>query len=167
MCRCRGWRSSQSCSCASRRRGGRHDSHDGGMTLVSFLNLNKYPPSLLFLLMTLGPVLLLLRAFDSRSPAALRPAQVIGKVPMFYFLAHVLVLHLLVVVAYLARFGTARPAIESPTLDRFPVTQVPGWPVSLPVVYAIWIGVVVVLYPLCRWYAGVKRRRSNPLLSYL
>jgi uncharacterized membrane protein len=138
-----------------------------GMSLVSFLNLNKYPPSLLFLLMTLGPVLLALRALDARTPAALRPALVIGKVPMFYYLAHILTLHLVALGASLARYGTARPAIESPSLDRFPMTQLPGWPVSLPVVYAIWIGVVVALYPLCRWYAGVKRRSASPWLSYL
>lgn len=137
------------------------------MTLVSFLNLNKYPPSLLFLLMTLGPVLLALRALDARTPALLRPAQVIGKVPMFYYLTHVLLLHLIAAGASLARFGTMRPAVESPTLDRFPMTQVPGWPVSLLVVYVVWIVVVLALYPFCAWYAGVKRRSSNPWLSYL
>jgi hypothetical protein len=137
------------------------------MTLVSFLNLNKYPPSLLFLLMTLGPVLLALRALDSHTPALLRPAQVVGKVPMFYYLMHIVLLHLVAAVACLVRFGTILPAIESPTVDRFPMTQPPGWPAGLPVVYLVWIGVVVALYPLCRWYAGVKRRSSNPWLSYL
>lgn len=138
-----------------------------GLTLVSLLNLNKYPPSLLFLLMTLGPVLLALRALDGRTPAVLRPALVIGKVPMFYYLMHILLLHLVAVAACLARYGTVRPAIESPTLDRFPITQLPGWPTTLPVVYLIWICVVAALYPVCRWYAGVKRRSNNPWLSYL
>ena len=137
------------------------------LTLVSFLNLSKYPPSLLFLLMTLGPVLLALRALDGYTPRVLRPAQVIGKVPMFYYLAHVLVLHVIAVVASAVRFGTPRPAFESPTLDRFPITQVPGWPASLPVVYTIWVGAVLALYPLCRWYARVKRDSANPWLSYL
>jgi uncharacterized membrane protein len=137
------------------------------LTVASFLNLNKYPPSLLFLLMTLGPVLLALRALDGRTPAWLRPAQLFGKVPMFYYILHVLVLHLLALAAALARYGTARPAMESPTLDRFPMTQLPGWPVSLPVVYLIWIGAVLLLYPCCRWYAQVKRRSSGPWLSYL
>ncbi len=138
-----------------------------GLTLVSFLNLNKYPPSLLFLLMTLGPVFLALRALDTRTPAWLGPARTIGTVPMFYYLMHVLLLHIVVVALSLARFGTARPTFDSPTLDRFPITQVPGWPVSLPIVYLIWIAVVIALYPLCRWYMGVKRQRSNPWLSYL
>ena len=137
------------------------------LTVVAFLNLNKYPPSLLFLLMTLGPVLLALRALDAHTPRALRPAQVIGEVPMFYYMMHILLLHLVAVAASLARYGTARPAMESPTLDRFPMTQVPGWPAPLPVVYLIWSGVVLALYPCCRWYADVKRRSNNRWLSYL
>jgi hypothetical protein len=112
-------------------------------------------------------VLLALRAMDGRTPRVLRPALVIGKVPMFYYLAHVLVLHLIALAASVARFGTARHAVESPTLDRFPMTQPPGWPASLPVVYVVWICVVLALYPLCRWYAEVKRRSSSPWLSYL
>jgi hypothetical protein len=56
---------------------------------------------------------------------------------------------------------------ESPTLARVPITQPPGWPFGLPAVYAIWIAVVVLMYPLCQWYAGVKRRRPHPALSYL
>jgi Predicted membrane protein len=139
----------------------------GSMTLVSFLNLNKYPPSLLFLLMTLGPVLLALHALDGQTPTLLRPAQIIGKVPFFYYLMHVLMLHLLAAGAALIRYGSIRPALESPTLDRFPITQLPGWPAPLPVVYLIWITVVVMLYPFCAWYAGVKRRSDNPWLSYL
>jgi uncharacterized membrane protein len=139
----------------------------GSMTLVSFLNLNKYPPSLLFLLMTLGPVLLALRALDGHTPAVLRPAQVIGKVPFFYYLMHVLVLHIVAAGAMLARFGSIGPAVTSPTLDRFPMTQPPGWPAPLPVVYLVWIVVVAVLYPFCAWYAGVKRQSRNPWLSYL
>ena len=140
---------------------------DGVFTLLSFLNVNKYPPSLLFLLMTLGPVMLALRALDGRVPAWLRPASIVGAVPMFYYLAHIAVLHLVAVAMCLARYGSIRPAVESPTLDRFPMTQLPGWPLSLPLVYLAWIGVVMVLYPLCRWYAGVKQRSRNPWLSYL
>jgi uncharacterized membrane protein len=137
-------------------------------TALSFLNLTKYPPSLLFLLMTLGPALLMLRATDGRTPSSLlRPAYIIGKVPMFYYLAHVLALHLLAVVVSMVRYGTAHYMFESSTPAQFPVTQPPGWPNPLPVVYLFWIGVVVVLFPLCRWYASLKARSGNPLLSYL
>lgn len=138
------------------------------LTVLSFLNLTKYPPSLLFLLMTLGPALLLLRAMDGRAvPAALRPAFIIGKVPMFYYLAHIFALHLIAVFVSLARYGTIRYMFESARPDQFPVTQPPGWPMPLPAVYLVWAVVVVLLFPFCRWYAALKARSSNPLLSYL
>ena len=136
-------------------------------TAFSFVNTTKYPPSLLFLLMTLGPALLFLRAVDVRTPALLRPALIIGKVPMFYYALHIVLIHLLAVGACLVRYGSAHWMFESPTLDRYPVTQPPGWPAPLPVVWLIWMTVVVLLYPLCRWFAGVKRRRKDWWLSYL
>ena len=138
-------------------------------TALSFLNATKYPPSLLFLLMTLGPALLFLRAVDARTPALLRPALVIGKVPLFYFLLHMPLIHLLAVISCYARYGHGQLhwIFESPTLAQYPITQPPGWPLGLPAVYAIWIAVVVLMYPLCQWYAGVKRRQPHPALSYL
>ena len=136
-------------------------------TVLSFLNTTKYPPSLLFLLMTLGPAMLILAAVDGRMPPALRPALIIGKVPFFYYLAHVLVLHALAVLASAARFGTVAPMFDSPTLDKYPITQVPGWPAPLPIVYLVWITVVLILYPLCRWYAALRQRSGAWWLSYL
>jgi hypothetical protein len=135
--------------------------------VLSFLNTTKYPPSLLFLLMTLGPALLMLRAVDRGTPAALRPALVFGRVPMFYFVLHLPLIHLLAVMLSLARYHDARGMFESPDLAHYPFTAPPGWGVSLPVVYAIWAGVVVALYPACRWFADLKRRRDDPWLSYL
>ena len=136
-------------------------------TILSFLNTNKYPPSLLYLLMTLGPALLVLRAVDGGVPRLLRPALVIGKVPMFYYVLHVPLIHIIAVIACLVRYGDSHWMFESPTIGQFPITQPPGWPVPLPVVYLIWAGVVVTLYPLCRWFAGVKARRTDWWLSYL
>jgi len=136
-------------------------------TILSFLNTNKYPPSLLFLLMTLGPALLLLRFFDRGIPRMFRPAVIIGKVPFFYYLMHILLLHVAVVLAAWLRFGEVHWMFESPTLDKYPITQPSGWPVGLPGVYLIWIAVVAALYPLCRWFAGVRARRRSPWLSYL
>jgi uncharacterized membrane protein len=78
--------------------------HSLPWTVISFLNTTKYPPSLLFLLMTLGPALLLLRAFDTSVPTLLRPALIIGKVPLFFFVVHFFVIHLLVVAASYVRF---------------------------------------------------------------
>ena len=135
-------------------------------SVLSFLNTNKYPPSLLFLLMTLGPALLFLWAVDGGTPRFLRPALVLGKVPMFYYLLHFPLIHLLAVAVCYVRYGQAHWMFESPTLDKFPFTQPPGWGFSLPVIYLIWASVVTALYPLCRWFAALKQRRSDAWLSY-
>jgi uncharacterized membrane protein len=137
------------------------------MTVLSFLNTSKYPPSLLFLLMALGPIVLGLSTLDARSPRLLRPALVFGRVPLFYFALHIVLIHLLAVVVCFARYGEVYWMFQSNNLAQFPITQPPGWPVSLPVVYLIWIGVVLALYPLCRWFSGVRHRRSEWWLSYL
>jgi len=76
-------------------------------SVLSFLNTTKYPPSLLFLLMTLGPALLILWMADARTPAVLKPAAVVGKVPLFYFVLHLSLIHLFAVVVCYARYGTA------------------------------------------------------------
>ena len=137
------------------------------VTVLSFLNTTKYPPSLLFLLMTLGPALLALRAADGATPSWLRPALVFGKVPMFYFVLHLPLIHLLAIAVSGARYHDAHWMFESPDLAHYPFTQPPGWGYGLPVVYAIWAGVALALYPLCRWFAGVKQRRRDAWLSYV
>jgi uncharacterized membrane protein len=136
-------------------------------TGLSFLNANKDPPSLLFLLMTLGPILLFLRALDAGTPRLLRPALVFGRVPLFYYLLHVPLIHLLAVAVCYARYGAVHWMFQSNGIEQFPVTQPPGWPLGLPWVYLIWAGVVIALFPLCRWFAGLKRRRGDWWLSYL
>jgi uncharacterized membrane protein len=136
-------------------------------TVLSFLNTLKYPPSLLFLLMTLGPAMLFLRAVDPGTPRWLRPALTVGKVPMFYYVLHIPLMHLLAVILCYAHYGQAHWMFESNSIEQFPVAKPPGWGYSLPVVYLIWIFVVVALYPLCKWYAALKQRSSNPWLSYL
>ncbi len=136
-------------------------------TALSFLNATKYPPSLLYLLMTLGPAMVCLWLADRGTPRVLRPALLFGRVPLFYFLLHLPLIHLLAVAACVAHYGTAHWMFESPTLDQFPVTRPPDWGYALPSVYAIWNGVVVLLYPLCVWFAGVKQRRKDPWLGYL
>jgi uncharacterized membrane protein len=135
-------------------------------TVLSFLNTSKYPPSLLYLLMTLGPAMLVLWAVDGRTPGFLRPALTVGKVPMFYYLLHVPLIHLIAVIVCYARYGQAHWMFESDTLRNFPVSFPPGWGYSLPVVYMIWALVVLALYPLCSWFAELKRRRGDACLSY-
>ncbi len=136
-------------------------------TALSFLNTTKYPPSLLFLLMTLGPALIFLWAVDRGAPRILRPAVVIGKVPFFYYALHFTLIHLLAVATCYARYGSAHWMFESPDLGHYPFSPPPGWGFSLPVVYLVWAFVVVVMYPLCRWFAGLKQRRSDAWLSYV
>jgi uncharacterized membrane protein len=136
-------------------------------TLISFLNLTKYPPSLLFLAMTVGPVLLLLRAFETRVPRIFQPALMIGKIPLFFFILHFFLIHLLAVLASWLRYGEIGEMFRSPDLGHFPFSQPPGWGEPLPVIYATWIGVVLLLYPLCRWYARLKQRNKAWWLSYL
>ena len=136
-------------------------------TALSFLNTTKYPPSLLFLLMTLGPALVFLGLVDGRTPRLLRPALVIGKVPLFYYVLHFFLIHLLAVVVCYLRYGSAHWMFESPDLAHYPFTAPPGWGFSLPGVYLAWAFVVIALYPLCRWFAALKQRRSEAWLSYL
>jgi uncharacterized membrane protein len=136
-------------------------------TVISFLNTTKYPPSLAFLLMTLGPALIFLRVVDGWTPSVLKPALTFGKVPMFYFLLHLPLIHLLAVIVCYARYGTAHWMFESPDLAHFPFTPPPGWGYSLPIVYLVWLLVVVALYPACRWFAALKQRRADAWLSYL
>jgi len=138
----------------------------GLFTVLSFLNTTKYPPSLLFLLMTLGPALILLSAVDARTPRTLRPALIIGKVPLFYYVLHFTLIHLLAVATCYARYGSAHWMFESPDLGHYPFSPPPGWGFSLSVVYLVWAIVVTSMYPLCRWYAGIKQRGNSPWLSY-
>jgi len=135
-------------------------------TVLSFLNTTKYPPSLLYLLMTLGPAMLFLWAVDAGTPQWLRPALIFGKVPMFYYLLHIPLIHLIAVGVCYARYGHAHWMFESPTVEYFPITQPPGWGYSLPVVYLVWACVVMGLYPLCHWFSGVKQQRDDAWLSY-
>ncbi|MFL5568457.1 MAG: DUF1624 domain-containing protein [Gemmatimonadaceae bacterium] len=136
-------------------------------TALSFLNTTKYPPSLLFLLMTLGPAMIFLWAVDRGTPHVARPALIIGKVPMFYYLLHFALIHVVAVIICYARYRSAHWMFESPDLGHYPFTPPPGWGYSLPVVYLVWAAVVIMMYPLCRWYAAVKARRSESWLRYL
>jgi uncharacterized membrane protein len=136
-------------------------------TVLSFVNALKYPPSLVFLLMTLGPALLLLRAFDGGVPRFLRPVHTIGRVPLFFYVLHFYLIHALALVACWWTYGTVANMTQSPDLAHFPFTAPPGWDFGLPAVYFIWVAVVLCMYPLCRWFAGVRSRQKWWWLSYL
>jgi hypothetical protein len=135
-------------------------------TLMSFINTTKYPPSLLFLLMTLGMSLLFLRWADETFPAFLRPAIHFGRAPLLYFVAHFAFIHLLAVIVTYAIHGSAHWMFESPSIDRYPFTPPPGWGFPLPIVYALWVFVVIVLFWPTRKVAELKATGRYPWLSY-
>ena len=93
--------------------------------------------------MTLGPAMLFLWAVDAGTPRWLRPALIVGKVPMFYYLLHIPLIHLIAVAVCYARYGQVHWMFESPTVGQFPITPPPGWGYSLPIVYLVWVIVVV------------------------
>lgn len=132
-----------------------------GFTVLSFLNTAKYPPSLSFLLMTLGPSILVLGWLENPVPAWLRRVLVFGRVPLFYYLLHLPVVHALAAALHWFQWG--RPGLASGATN-----PPPNAGVGLITVYLVWALVVVAVYPACRWFAGLKgRRRDLPWLSYL
>jgi uncharacterized membrane protein len=135
---------------------------DALRTLFSFLDCHKYPPSLCYLLMTLGPVLLLLAWWDRGVPTWMRPLLVFGRVPMFFYLLHIPLLHGLAVLVARLRWGRA-DWLYGVAPARPPDTGGFG----LLGVYSAWLAAVVLLYFACRWFAELKRRHRSPWLSYL
>lgn len=133
------------------------------MTVCSFLNCTKYPPSLCFLLMTLGPSLLFLGLVEGRTSRLARPILTFGRVPLFFFVVHLYVLHILAIAVALV-FGQPAGWL---TQGAMLIDRPAGYGHGLPFVYAAWAAVVLALYPACRWYADVKRRSSSVFLSYL
>jgi uncharacterized membrane protein len=136
--------------------------------VLSFLNCTKYPPSLDYLLMTLGPAMLCLAWFDGLTWRKENPLIVFGRVPLFYFVVHFFAAHAIASAAEGIRYGKfslmfePMPNMGGPR-ELFP----PDFGYDLWVVYVVWALLVIALYPLCRWYAGVKARRQDWWLSYL
>jgi uncharacterized membrane protein len=137
-------------------------------TILSFLNCQKYPPSLLYLLMTMGPGLLALAAFEASEDYLVGPTgparrafETLGRVPLFFYLLQWPVIHILTNLAATA---------SGQTIDWFAWSfdYPAGYGFRLPVVYAMWAAVAVILYFPSRWYAGLKsRHRDVAWLSYL
>jgi hypothetical protein len=123
------------------------------------LNTEKYPPSALYLAMTLGPALVALAGFESASGKLARVFIIFGRVPLFYYIAHLLLLHTLAVVSAAAILGGG--------LLIGAEAKPEGYGLGLPGVYLLWIAVVAALYLPCRWFAKVKHRRTDMWLRYL
>jgi uncharacterized membrane protein len=134
---------------------------------LSFLRCTKYPPSLDFLLMTLGPALMVLAWFDRFQFSRTNPLIVFGRVPFFYFMVHFFAAHILAVALAFFRFGHAEfILVPLPLIDgsgAFPA----GYGYSLAAVYGFWLLVVAAMYPLCLWFSRLKERRRDWWLGYL
>jgi hypothetical protein len=130
--------------------------------VLSFINCEKYPPSLLYLMMTLGPALVLLALFEHARGRFADWIITFGRVPFFFYVTHIILIHALAVALAWATFGDAG------WLFGLSAPQKPAtYGVGLLAIYGIWIYVVAMLYPLCRWFAGIKQRRREWWWSYL
>lgn len=134
--------------------------------LLSFLNTSKYPASLQFLLMTLGPVIALLPWLEQVQGWLSRVLTVFGRVPLFYYLLHIPLIHAMAVLITWVQFPEAVPwlCVNHPIMVPPPPE---GYTWSLGQLYLVTAAAVTILYFLCRWYAGLKRRSGARWLSYL
>jgi uncharacterized membrane protein len=142
---------------------------DGGPGMpgfLSFLNTTKYPASLLFLLMTLGPPIALIPFLERARGIVARWITVFGRVPFFFYLLHIPLIHGLALIVSGIRHGSIDPWL----FTNHPMGNPPppdGYTWSLGLLYAIWAVAIVLLYVACRWYADLKSRRTDWWLRYL
>jgi uncharacterized membrane protein len=133
------------------------------LTVASFLNVRKYPPSLQFLLMTLGPTFVVVAVAERMRGRVARWLSTYGSVPFFFYVVHIYLAHAIAVVLALIQGGELRriPIVTDPA-------AIPDWyGVSLPGVYVAWALVVVLMYYPCRWFARIKATRGDWWLRYL
>ena len=135
----------------------------GTYTVLSFLRVRKYPPSLAYLLMTLGPLLIALAWLEHGRGRVFAFFVTFGRVPLFFYVAHIYLVHL-VAVAVAHVQGSASFLFTS----EGPMVRHPSWyGIDLGWVYVGWVSIVIALYPMCRAFAHVKGRRRDWWLSYL
>lgn len=136
-------------------------------TFLSFLNVNKYPPSLLYLLITLGSAFIFLAVTEKLQGTVVKIISVYGRVPMFYYLTHIYIIHLIAMIASMFTPGQDW-RIWILTEPIWFTRGLKGYGFSLPVAYLVWIAVVAALYPLCRRYDNYKQAHKEKWwLSYL
>ncbi|HMK05495.1 MAG TPA: heparan-alpha-glucosaminide N-acetyltransferase domain-containing protein [Ferruginibacter sp.] len=135
-------------------------------SLYSFLEVAKYPPSLLYMCMTIGPAIVFLAFFDKATGRVSRFISVYGRVAFFYYILHFFLIHLLSSIFFLMRgHKFAQGIYPNGELPNF---LKPGEGYNLFIVYLLWIGIVALLYPLCKWYDAYKTRHKEKWwLSYL
>jgi uncharacterized membrane protein len=133
-------------------------------SFFSFINVSKYPASLLYTCLTLGPAMFLLAVFEKAKGALVHIIAVFGRVPFFYYILHIYLIHILTVIVFYAT-GHTSADIVSPITPFLFRPQVFGF--NLYIVYLIWIGILVMLYPLCKWYNHYKSTHKQWWLSYM
>jgi hypothetical protein len=126
------------------------------------LNVTKYPPSLMYICMTIGPGLIVLAWLEKIKAGWTHIVVIYGRVPMFYYLLHFFLIHFLCMIMFFVSGHTWSQAADGQMIFR---TNDFGY--SLGVVYLIWIGIVVALYPLCKRYSKYKATHDHWWLSYL
>ncbi len=132
----------------------------------AFLNTSKYPASLLFLLMTLGPTIALIPLLDGARGAVARSLTIFGRVPLFFYLLHIPLIHALALLVSRVREGSVNPWLfTNHPMGNPPVPD--GYTWGLGLLYLVWSIAIVILYVACRWYASLKARRKDWWLSYL
>jgi uncharacterized membrane protein len=140
---------------------------NGCYTFLSFINVNKYPPSLLYMCITIGPALLLLSFLDTVKNRLTNVLKIYGRVAMFYYLLHLFLIHIVAMILFFARGNTMEKAIAAKANSPF-YFVIPGEGYHLPVVYLLWILIVAALYPLCNAYDRYKTNHKEKWwLSYL
>jgi len=134
-------------------------------TILSFINVSKYPPSLLFSLLFLGFTFLILIIAENSNDRKTKILSVYGKVPLFYFITHLFIIHSLMFIMLLIQGVSTKDFLFGVFNNGRPKT---GGGVDLYVIYLIWLGVVIILYPVCRWYGNYKtRHKENKYLRYI
>jgi len=135
-------------------------------TLLSFLNVTKYPPSLLYTLMTLGPAMLFLAFAEKPLNRLGEKVIVFGRVPMFFYILHIYLIHILAMIAAATSGFKWSDMILTGWVSMNP--QFKGYGYSLLFVYILWIALIFAVYPVCKWYDNYKRlHREKWWLSYI
>ncbi|HYD79422.1 MAG TPA: heparan-alpha-glucosaminide N-acetyltransferase domain-containing protein [Paucimonas sp.] len=134
-------------------------------TAGDFLDVRKYPPSLMYVLATLGPAFLLLPRLEQWRGRLAEVLLAFGRVPLFCYLLHLYLAHGLMLIAGVAAGYPASMFIGIVSDPRMLIMN--GWGVSLAATYGLWLFVLALLYPACRWFGEIKRRRRDWWLSYL
>ena len=144
-------------------------SPEGGPSMpgwLSFLNTTKYPASLSFLLMTLGPTIAAIPLLERARGVAARTLSVFGRVPFFFYVLHIPLIHALALGVSRIRLGEVSPWLfENHPMGNPPPPDGYTWSLALP--YLVWIVAVALLFVPCRWFADLKSRRRERWLSYL